>query len=95
MPIITLFGILKTGPNCLRLPKPIFLGGKTLEEGSFFDEKIKGAGQNLTHNGVLVAPPSILKDPLATKRLKGFFLTFLPCILAEMGDPWVSTLYPC
>ena len=22
-------------------------------------------------------------------------LGFLPSILAEMGDPWVSTLYPC
>ena len=30
VPIITLFGTLKTGPKCLRLPKPIFfffLGG--------------------------------------------------------------------
>ncbi len=26
VPIIALFWTLKTGPNCLRLPKPIFLG---------------------------------------------------------------------
>ena len=70
VPIITLFGTLKTGPNCLRLPKPIFCGGKIFEEGNFFDEnyklpafpneKIQDAGLIFTHNGVLVAPPSIL-----------------------------------
>ena len=51
-------------------PKTDFFGGKILEEGNFFDEKyklpafpnekIQDAGRNLTHNGVLVAPPSIL-----------------------------------
>ena len=52
VPVITLFGTLKTGPNCLRLQKPFFW--KIFEEGNFFDEdyklpafpneKIKGAG---------------------------------------------------
>ena len=57
-------------PKLSPAPKTDFCRGKILEEGNFFDEnyelpafsneKIKDAGRNFTHNGVLVAPPSIL-----------------------------------
>ena len=50
-------------PKLSPAPKTDFFGGEILEEGNcscISNEQIKDAGQNLTHNGVLVAPPSIL-----------------------------------
>ena len=61
--IITLFWALKTGLFCLcqaqPSQKPIFLREDS-QGGHLFDEKIEDAGRFFTHNGVLVAPPSIL-----------------------------------
>ena len=53
VPIITLFGTLKTGPNCLRLPKPIFFGAQ-LFGTLFFWEQLFGT----PYFGLFGTPPS-------------------------------------